>query len=887
MKKVIFIVLTALVLTSCAEDNVIDNVQTSRSGISFNTSTFAVGSNDTRVSHSENPIILLEDGTNDSLYLHSSVEDNTSHISSLDSRSTPVNSGNFRSLYGSFGVTSYTQTGEKYMNDVDVDNYSNPIWSSDRIYYWPDGKTLDFYAYAPYSYNGKRPLESLEFNSTKGKVSFSYETPKGSASNDATLQPDLLFAYASHSLETTNNKSGIVPLEFSHALSAIRFVAKDITAGTIKSISIQNVYGEGDCIGYPANNDYEWDVSGQTTSFSQTFNVVVSDQQTGTQEITEKNPATTFMMIPQVLGENATLKVVIETTDGDKTLTGSLSGQEWEAGKLYTYAISTDHINWVYVFDVTEMLTIPHGKLSENYEVTSYRYRAGDESVKQPLKWTAVETNSEYKQYVTGFTYKGDGSSNGTPMSYQLGVTNTQMKTTWDDNEKTLHNKPKKGTVENPYDLSTDGGTTNQTTANCYVVDAAGTYKLPLVYGNALKNGSNNTSAYSGGGFKDYNDKPITQPYITGASDCTLVWSDAFYMFKDVKISVDKQYLIFSIDENFLQQANAIVAVRDAAGKIMWSWHIWVTEKDLNDVISLQDGAGGQKVYQMMPAILGWVDGKTIYYEARTMSFEFTQEGTNSKITMNVKQEGAEFNYLDGGSVYYQWGRKDPIVGLKNRTAYGGQDYRPQDVTDEKYKYKYIRKEVSLGESIQNPNVYYLATVDSQAGRSWMENPTYYNWDNESLGANPQDKTTSIKTVYDPSPKGFKVPPSRAFSVFVKGNESSSGSQYLNGKQEISGYEYTVYPQNNKQGTPIKLTATGQRVDRSLLGELGGLWAMYGVYYWSCHGKQAAYGDNPSYVGFSLCIRHDLDGNETSSYTYNYQFAGAQTMARPVRPIKE
>lgn len=776
----------------------------------------------------------------------------------------------------------------EYMNNVYVDNYSNSIWSSDRIYYWPDGETLDFYAYAPYS-NGEGPLVSLEFNNPKGEVSFSYKTPKGSAPDDATLQPDLLFAYASRSLETTDNKSGIVPLEFSHALSAIRFVAKDITAGTIKSISIQNVYGEGDCIGYPANNSYEWEVSGQTTSFSQNFNVKVSDQQTGTQQITDIDPATTFMMIPQELGENATLEVVIETTDGDnKTLTGSLSGQKWEAGKLYTYAISTDHINWVYVFDVTEMLTIPHGKLSENYEVTSYRYRAGDESVKQPLKWTAVETNSEYEQYVTGFTYEGDGSSNGTAMSYQLGVTNTQMKTTWDDNEKTLHNKPKKGTVENPYDLSTDGGTTNATTANCYVVDAAGTYKLPLVYGNALKNGSANTSAYSGGGFKDYKDQSITQPYINNAKDCTLVWSDAFYMFKGVKISDDKKYLIFSIDENFLQQANAIVAVRDAAGTIMWSWHIWVTEKNLNDVISLQDGEDGRKnAYQMMPAILGWVDGKTIYYEARTMSFEFTQEGTNSKITMNVEQEGAEFNYLDGGSVYYQWGRKDPIVGLKNRTAYGGQDYRPQDVTDEKYKYKYIRKEVSLGESIQNPNVYYLATVDSQAGRSWMKTPTYYNWDNESLGANPQDKTTSIKTVYDPSPKGFKVPPSRAFSVFVNGNESSSGSQYLNGKQESSGYEYTVYPQNNKQGTSIKLTATGQRVDRSLLGELGGLWAMYGVYYWSCHGKQAAYGDNPSYVGFSLCIRHDLDGNETSSYTYNYQFAGAQTMARPVRPIKE
>ena len=38
---------------------------------------------------------------------------------------------------------------------------------------------------------------------------------------------------------------------------------------------------------------------------------------------------------------------------------------------------------------------------------------------------------------------------------------------------------------------------TSRTTANCYLVHAPGTYKIPLVYGNAIKNGAVNTEAFN------------------------------------------------------------------------------------------------------------------------------------------------------------------------------------------------------------------------------------------------------------------------------------------------------------------------------------------------------------------------------------------------------
>ena len=43
------------------------------------------------------------------------------------------------------------------------------------------------------------------------------------------------------------------------------------------------------------------------------------------------------------------------------------------------------------------------------------------------------------------------------------------------------------------FDLSTVSHSRN--TANCYVVNASGTYTFPLVYGNGIKNGAPNAPA--------------------------------------------------------------------------------------------------------------------------------------------------------------------------------------------------------------------------------------------------------------------------------------------------------------------------------------------------------------------------------------------------------
>src|SRR3712207_6073866 len=122
--------------------------------------------------------------------------------------------------------------------------------------------------------------------------------------------------------------------------------------------------------------------------------------------------------------------------------------------------------------------------------------------------------------WLTTFTESGTGGN--TP----VGMTATAQAQTGTishpQNEALLAAAPvNDGTNANIYDLSTKGGNTTINTANCYIVNAPGRYRLPLVYGNAVKNGTSNTNAYtstaSGSNvlvnFINHRGDAITDPY--------------------------------------------------------------------------------------------------------------------------------------------------------------------------------------------------------------------------------------------------------------------------------------------------------------------------------------------------------------------------------------
>ena len=870
----------------------------------------AAGGPSTRaVEYGGSPVVMLGSGGRDTLYLHTSVEANRSTVDAGGGRPTrgvPVTTDNFAAACKNFGVTAVDADGKLFMSDEEVGVFSGGVWSpSNGARYWPEGM-LDFYAYAPYSFNEKKlPLDRLAVDNTAKTVSFTYAAPTTADGNDAKAQPDVMFAYRQCSRDMTEGKNGTVPLTFSHALAGVRFVAKDIAGCTVNKITLKGLYGKGGCVYDAENDEFAWtlDTDGPKQDFTQAFDVKLNDQQTGEQQITDENKATTFMMLPQQLGD-ATVEITLTTDDGiQHTLTGKLAIDdltEWEAGNIYTYAISSESINWTYVFDVTKNITLPLGGTTGKYTVTSYRYRTQNPSVREPVAWNVTEISGTETQYnsddhkepilpsaidevVQKFTRTGDGGGEGDyshGISYPIVVERTAMQTTW-EGDKDLREVSPKGSADNPYDLSTEGGTLSETTANCYVVNSAGTYKLPLVYGNAIVDGKVNAGAYNKDNkFVDYKGNHITSPYLPTPDDATLVWSDGFYMFKDVKLSDDKRYLIFTIDQDYMQQANAVVAVRDAQDRIMWSWHIWVTEHKINETIDFQAYQNKSTTYSIMSCNLGWVDGKMVYYNPRELNFVFKQDKTGDVKDMTLTQAGAKLDYRDIGSTYYQWGRKDPIVALKNRNETGVEDYRPMETPEEKYQYKVVPGGVTMATAIQNPNIYYVQPTDGS--NYWLNTNSFTVklWDGETKDYGERDELSSTKTIYDPSPRGFKVPFPWVFAGFVKGGTSSGNfggelDGYIDQNEPFKYHVYYTTPAGEKKETVF--TATGQRSSRANLGTgAGSLWALDRVYYWTCNPAQAG-------ESYSLVIAKD----DEPTNVYSYAFRGNQAMARPVRCMKE
>ena len=122
----------------------------------------------------------------------------------------------------------------------------------------------------------------------------------------------------------------------------------------------------------------------------------------------------------------------------------------------------------------------------------------------------------------------------------------------------------------------------------------------------------------------------------------------------------------FKVDRSSIRQGNAVIAIKDASDAILWSWHVWVTDEDINDVIEITNHQNVK--YNFMPVNLGQCDGNTITYAERSCKVKFTAGDQSKEIT--IKQLA---NVIATGDnhPYYEWGRKDPFYpsnGMDNTT---------------------------------------------------------------------------------------------------------------------------------------------------------------------------------------------------------------------------
>lgn len=633
--------------------------------------------------------------------------------------------------------------------------------------------------------------------------------------------------YATRGVHPTTN------LDFRHALTGIRFaVGQNLSWNkTIDKVEIRNAVMKS-----------KYTLSKELNGTGATWHVQSTDPR-GTAKLdglsisTSKSPNTTIMgnagdnftfyMIPQVLTGN-NVHAYIHCTDN--TVIDVVLKGEWKAETTRTYKLSQTNSNWNYVLTATDPSRAANydETTSQAYTITSYRENSG---TRQAVPWKVIGydadnngtfTMAEKPAWLTALS--SESGSGGTSAEAGTATLTKDVKDLLKERNDGLKNAPAVGSASAPYDLSIhdhNGATTARNTANSYLISAPGHYRIPLVYGNAIKNGATNSNAYETTAtgtyvlqhFKDHNNQNITDPWIeksnaanAGIDGAKIVWADeqdlVHLSASPIKQDGGNAYLDFEVKQADIKSGNAVVAVTKN-GTVLWSWHLWFAPKDALDKIKVTNHQN--KNYDFTKEALGWKpiqwSGST-YSSARTVKVKVEQtvanNGTKQEAVINITQNPGRVK--QGATTLYQFGRKDAFPGV-DASKLATNSHFTENAGDN----------MSIENGIQHPDRYYAG------GSNWNNNYGYYNlWsaDNTVTGGwNVGNDNLVVKTVYDPSPVGFKMPANNAFTGFTADGKND-GAKNVDGTDDLqtfsNNFGHNFWTSSSKTAT-INFPASGFR----------------------------------------------------------------------------
>lgn len=303
--------------------------------------------------------------------------------------------------------------------------------------------------------------------------------------------------------------------------------------------------------------------------------------------------------------------------------------------------------------------------------------------------------------------------------------------------------------------------------SNCYILDPN---EFKDSEGNdiydgycffAMTVGNGESGIISSGAQKLYPENETIKPVAAH-----LLWESSLGLISDIKLKYG--YVRFKLP-NSTARGNAVIAVYDNEGKVLWSWHIWITDR---------------------PAELSFSIGE-------------------HEITILDRNLGATAATCTGASdalatygLYYQWGRKDPSMGPP---AY---NYSPINLNTASY-YDFSSDEKTAAEvtqfaqptlrnGVENPM--YLILPTSQP-LSYIFNWTYERYD-FLWGYDIATGMTS-KTIYDPCPYGYRVPSSELGALFSMGSGSAGTYGYT---RTIDGQQF-FFPYAGFKGVDVGLNS--------------------------------------------------------------------------------
>lgn len=383
-------------------------------------------------------------------------------------------------------------------------------------------------------------------------------------------------------------------------------------------------------------------------------------------------------------------------------------------------------------------------------------------------------------------------------------------------------------------DLSADG------MANCYIVQSPGYYKFKADNQFNLGEG--------------LPVPPQIKPVSSG-----LIWQSGRSLISKVEFTNEEEgpYISFEVSE---AEGNALIGAFDKTGKIVWSWHIWMPVGEINSIPS-------DTGYEVMNMNLGALDNKA----------------------------GSVSSY----GMLYQWGRKDPfpaagtLTGDVNTLSAPMYDINNGTVLLKNSSWTDTENN-TLEYSISNPTTVLSNYSQYVSSRDWLRADS----SDDSLWGNPngdqrEDGTLDfinkgVKTCYDPSPLGWRVPPADVFRTFtVDGGYAWDMAAFniadLNGDLifDLADYNYGWHFMINPE-TPLYFPAAA-RFDGSyamLMGSMSGLWGNY----WSNSPYHSSNMVGGAYCALAFQVK-DQFGNEM--ITTSPSAASSRADAFSIRCIRD
>lgn len=249
---------------------------------------------------------------------------------------------------------------------------------------------------------------------------------------------------------------------------------------------------------------------------------------------------------------------------------------------------------------------------------------------------------------------------------------------------------------------------------------------------------------------------------------------------------------------------NAVVYAYGAGGneEILWSWHVWVPEQQV----------------ESLPMITGF-----------------------NVMNMNLGATTAAAADINAFGLCYQWGRKDPFTGSPTLSGTTATLAKPiYNIDGEEGEFDAVMTPQSVEFAIANPGTFISPYgVDYADWCSTSDDALWGNPDgNYRESGSLKYENLGEKSMYDPCPAGWRVPPIMAFSKFtstgaaVMGNYASTAVADRNGDGVVDTNDYNCGYYMTLSGTTTTFFPAASRWYGAYAALYGSVVGHSGV-YWS------------------------------------------------------